>query len=80
MTVYPLKFHPLFKEKVWGGRNMARVFGERLPPGQSIGESWEVSGYGDEVSIVANGVYRGTGASSYGGDLRRGAYRDQRRP
>lgn len=40
---------------------MARVLGKRLPPGQSIGESWEVSGYGDDVSVVANGVYRGTG-------------------
>ncbi len=61
MKVYPLKFHALFKEKVWGGENMARVLGKRLPPGARIGESWEVSGYGDDVSIVANGPYQGMG-------------------
>ena len=59
MKVYPLKFDPLFKEKVWGGENMARVLGKRLPPGAHIGESWEVSGYGDDVSVVANGPYQG---------------------
>lgn len=38
---------------------MARVLGKRLPPGKNIGESWEVSGLGDDVSIVTNGAYRG---------------------
>ena len=69
MKVYPLKFDSLFKEKVWGGENMARVLGKRLPPGARIGESWEVSGYGDDVSIVANGPYRGMGLHRMAADF-----------
>jgi len=61
MKVYPLRFHALLKEKVWGGRKLARVLGKNLPSEQRIGESWEVSGYGDDVSIVANGPYQGMG-------------------
>jgi mannose-6-phosphate isomerase len=61
MKRYPLKFHALLKEKVWGGRKLARVLGKNLPSEQRIGESWEVSGYGDDVSIVANGPYQGMG-------------------
>ena len=30
--LYPLTFHPIFKERVWGGRNLERVFQKNLPP------------------------------------------------
>ncbi|MBL8763910.1 MAG: class I mannose-6-phosphate isomerase [Phycisphaerae bacterium] len=66
--VYPLVFEPMFFEKVWGGRALER-FGKRLPPGKSIGESWEVAdlastsvsgaGGGAARSIVSNGALRG---------------------
>ena len=69
MKVYPLKFAPLFKEKVWGGRKLARVLGKSLPSEQRIGESWEISGYGDDVSIVANGPYQGMGLHRMAADF-----------
>ena len=41
MELYPLRFTPIYKERVWGGRRLADVYGRPLPPGARIGESWE---------------------------------------
>ena len=57
--LYPLAFRPLFKERVWGGRNIETLFGKRLPEGKRIGESWEVADRPEEVSIVAQGPLAG---------------------
>ena len=56
--MYPFKFKPIYKEKIWGGRNIGRKFARELPAG-SIGESWEISCHGDDISEVANGSYAG---------------------
>jgi mannose-6-phosphate isomerase len=56
---YPLTFHPIFKERVWGGRNLERLYGKKLPAGRPIGESWEISDRPTDVSIVANGPLAG---------------------
>ena len=56
--MYPLKFKPIYKEKIWGGRSLARKFARELPAGP-IGESWELSSYGDDISIITNGDYAG---------------------
>jgi len=56
---YPIKFEPLYKEKIWGGRRLADVLGKALPDGKKIGESWEVSQHAHGTSVVANGAYRG---------------------
>ncbi len=58
-TLYPLLFEDLFKEKIWGGRRLETRLGRTLPPGQAIGESWEVSDRAPDVSVVANGPLRG---------------------
>lgn len=57
--LYPLKFHPLFKERVWGGRELERLYRKPLPPGAAIGESWEISDQGDNLSVIANGPLAG---------------------
>jgi mannose-6-phosphate isomerase len=57
--LYPLTFHPLFKERVWGGRNLERLYGKALPPGVPIGESWEISDRPGEASVIANGPLAG---------------------
>jgi mannose-6-phosphate isomerase len=57
--LYPLIFHPIFKERIWGGRNLERLYGKALPPNQVIGESWEISDRPEGVSVVANGVLAG---------------------
>lgn len=57
--LYPLRFQPIFKERVWGGRNLERLYGKALPPGVPIGESWEVSDRPNDVSVIANGPLAG---------------------
>jgi mannose-6-phosphate isomerase len=57
LALYPIKFEPILKEKVWGGNKLARSFGkEHLC---NTGESWEISGVEGNVSIVANGISKG---------------------
>jgi len=58
-VLYPLVFHPLFKERVWGGRELEKLFGKKLPPGKPIGESWEISDRPNDESVVANGKFAG---------------------
>jgi mannose-6-phosphate isomerase len=57
--LYPLTFHPIFKERVWGGRNLARLYHKPLPPDVRIGESWEISDRPGDVSVVAEGALAG---------------------
>lgn len=57
--LYPLTFQPRFKERVWGGRSLERLYGKPLPPSRPIGESWEISDRPGDVSVVANGVFAG---------------------
>lgn len=52
--MYPLKFHPVYKEKIWGGDALRRLYGRELPSSQ-IGESWDVSAHPHGQSVVANG-------------------------
>lgn len=59
--LYPLKFHPLLKEVLWGGDRLVKL-GKRLPKGKNpaeIGESWELSGIQDSESVVASGALAG---------------------
>lgn len=65
---YPLTFEPILLPKPWGGRRLER-FGKDLPPGVSIGESWEIAdlastspqgaGGAPACSIVASGPMAG---------------------
>jgi mannose-6-phosphate isomerase len=58
--LYPLTFRPIFKERVWGGRNLQRLYNKPLPPGVPIGESWEISDRPGDASVIANGPLAGT--------------------
>src|SRR3954463_13006140 len=57
--LYPLTFHPIFQERIWGGRKLETLYGKKLPPGKIIGESWEISDRADANSVVANGPLAG---------------------
>ena len=57
--LYPLTFQPIFKERVWGGRELERLYGKNLPPDRPIGESWEISDRPGDVSVIANGPLAG---------------------
>jgi mannose-6-phosphate isomerase len=53
--LYPLKFNPIFKEKIWGGDKIKKVFRMDYSPLPNCGEAWVLSGYGEEISVVNNG-------------------------
>jgi len=55
MDMYPLKLAPLFKQKIWGGRNLQRLYGKPIPPETPIGESWELADLVEGECTVANG-------------------------
>lgn len=58
-ALYPFTFVPIFKERVWGGRNIERLYGKALPPDVPIGESWEISDRPGDISVIANGPLAG---------------------
>ncbi|HEX3856801.1 MAG TPA: type I phosphomannose isomerase catalytic subunit [Verrucomicrobiae bacterium] len=57
--LYPLTFHPIFKERIWGGREIEKLYGKKLPAGKVIGESWEISDRPGDESVIANGEFAG---------------------
>lgn len=57
---YPLRFEPVFRSYIWGGRRLATVLNKELPEdGRDYAESWEVVDHGDDQSVVANGEMAG---------------------
>ncbi|WP_108425788.1 type I phosphomannose isomerase catalytic subunit [Flagellimonas amoyensis] len=59
MNLYPLKFHPILKERLWGGTKLKEVLGKPIES-DITGESWELSGVKGDISEVANGPLAGT--------------------
>ncbi|MDP5158925.1 MAG: class I mannose-6-phosphate isomerase [Flaviramulus sp.] len=58
MNLYPLKFNPILKDKIWGGQKLKNLLNKlnNLP---NVGESWEISDVEGDTSIVSNGVLKG---------------------
>ncbi len=59
MSLYPLKFEIIYKEKIWGGQKLNTLLQKQLPKDINIGETWEISGVEANVSIVKNGFLAG---------------------
>ncbi|AWX45480.1 Mannose-6-phosphate isomerase [Flagellimonas maritima] len=59
MNLYPLKFDPILKERLWGGTKLKNVL-NKLISSDITGESWELSGVDGNISVVVNGELRGT--------------------
>jgi len=58
--LYPLKFGPIFKEKIWGGQKIRTVLGKDFGHLDNCGESWEISGVDGNISLVSEGPLEGT--------------------
>lgn len=52
--LYPLKFKPILKDRLWGGTKLGDIFKKPIS-GDIVGESWEISTVQGDISIVANG-------------------------
>lgn len=57
--VYPLKFEPIYKQYLWGGRNLEKFPGKKLPATGPVAESWEIVDRDPENSVIANGPLAG---------------------
>ena len=70
--LYPLKFQPILKEKIWGGQKLHKILGKdsKAP---NVGESWEISDVEGNTSIISNGSLEGVSLKdildAYQGDL-----------
>ena len=58
MKLYPLQFEPIFKERIWGGEKLKMLLNKSIKSAIT-GESWELSTVEGDVSIVANGEWKG---------------------
>jgi mannose-6-phosphate isomerase len=71
--LYPLKFTPIYKDKIWGGQKIRTVLNKDFGKLPNCGESWELSGVDGNVSVVANGYLAGNSLEElveiYMGDL-----------
>ena len=58
MTLYPLKFRPILKERLWGDTKLKEVLGKPIES-EITGESWELSTVKGDISVIANGILEG---------------------
>ncbi|GAB4407957.1 MAG: class I mannose-6-phosphate isomerase [Bacteroidia bacterium] len=59
MSLHPLRFHPIYKDKLWGGQKIREVLGKDFGALPNCGESWELSGVPGNISVVAEGPLAG---------------------
>jgi mannose-6-phosphate isomerase len=55
VTLYPLRFEPIYQYRLWGGRRLANLLSTPLPGDEPIGEAWLLSDRNDHLSQVAEG-------------------------
>jgi len=71
--LYPLKFQPILKDKIWGGNTLASDYGKKSEGLKNIGESWEISALANDLSVAVNGFLAGNNIEElvevYMGDL-----------
>lgn len=55
---YPLQFDPILKERIWGGEKLKILLNKPINS-KITGESWEISTVEGDVSVIANGNFKG---------------------
>jgi len=57
--LYPLRFEPIFRRYLWGGRKLGTLLGKAIGEGSDYAESWEVVDRDDDQSRVVAGSLAG---------------------
>jgi len=57
--LYPLKFKPVLKDKIWGGSKIKSVLGIDFTPLPNCGEAWVLSGVNENQTGIVNGFLAG---------------------
>ncbi len=55
-----LRFRPIFRRYLWGGRRLGTVLGKPIGPEDDYAESWELVDHGADQSVVRAGGLAGT--------------------
>ncbi|WP_300441932.1 type I phosphomannose isomerase catalytic subunit [Christiangramia sp.] len=71
MINYPIKFKPIFQEKIWGGNKLRDLLNKDIAV-DGIGESWEISGVKGHISEVKNGSEAGKNLTDLIGEYKAG--------
>ncbi|MGC8864613.1 MAG: type I phosphomannose isomerase catalytic subunit [Bacteroidales bacterium] len=58
-SIYPLKFKPIYLDKIWGGHRIKTILGHDYGNLPNCGEAWLISGYKDMNTEVVNGFLAG---------------------
>ena len=53
--LYPLKFKPRFRDKIWGGSKIKDVLGMDFGNLPNCGEAWVLSGVENNDTVVSEG-------------------------
>ena len=56
--LYPLKFKPLYKYRIWGGEKLRTTLNKNFEE-SNIGESWEISDVKNNQTLVKDGSLKG---------------------
>lgn len=73
--LYPLRFRPRLKPRIWGGSTLIAKKGKglRIDRSRQYGESWDLSGLRGDLSVITNGMLKGNNIEElievYMGDL-----------
>lgn len=57
--LHPLRFQPLYKNYIWGGRRFETALGRELPADGIFAESWEIADHPEGESVVVAGPLAG---------------------
>jgi len=58
-SLYPLRFQPIFRQYIWGGRRLEEMLGKPIGPDGQYAESWELVDHDQDQSIVVSGPLQG---------------------
>jgi len=58
-ALYPLRFEPIFKSMIWGGRRLPGFLNRTHPADEPVGEAWVLSDVDGHPSRVAGGPLAG---------------------
>jgi mannose-6-phosphate isomerase len=59
LSLYPLRFEPIYQYRLWGGRRLSGLLSAPLPANSPVGEAWLLSDRDEHASRVAEGPLKG---------------------
>jgi len=66
--LYPLRFQPILRRYIWGGRRLGAVLAKPIGPESDYAESWEICDHDADQSRVAFGPLKGVALAELVGE------------